>query len=400
MFFERTLGRRLESINASFPIILITGPRQVGKTTLFEKYRSEDREYVSLDDLQERNMAQNDPALFLQMHKPPLFIDEVQYAPQIFPYLKMTCDRTRRKGLFWLTGSQQFRLMRNVSESLAGRVAILDLQGLSQAEKLRRRVTPVFSPDIEFAPPIIDAKGVFKLLARGSFPALYGDEAIASDLFYSSYVRTYIERDVRDLVKVTDEHAFLTFMRVLSARTAQLLNYTEVAGDVDVSVNTVKSWMSVLETSGLVYLLRPYFNNLTSRAIKTPKLYFMDTGLCCYLNGIKTAESAFDSPIGGALLETYVVSEILKSHWHNAQSPFLYFYRDRNQREIDLIFEQNGLVYPVEIKKSANPSARDIRNFAVLREIGKTPGKGAVVCLNDKIFPLNRDVNIIPAGCL
>jgi predicted AAA+ superfamily ATPase len=274
------------------------------------------------------------------------------------------------------------------------------LQGLSQAEKLRRHRTPVFSPDIEFAPPLIDAKGVFDLLVRGSFPALYGDDVISYDLFYGSYVRTYIERDVRDMVKVADEHAFLTFMRVLSARTAQLLNYTEVAGDVDVSVNTVKSWLSILETSGLIYLLRPYFNNLTSRAIKTPKLYFMDTGLCCYLNGIKTTDAAFDSPISGALLETYAVSEILKSHWHNAQSPFLYFYRDRNQREIDLIFEQNGLVYPVEIKKSANPSARDIRNFAVLREIGKIPGKGAVICLNDKVFPLNRDVNMIPVGCI
>ena len=401
MYFKRTLSESLKNTSKTFPVVFITGPRQVGKTTLLEHCSSEDRTYVSLDDPQIRILAKNDPALFFQRYKIPVLIDEVQYAPELFSYIKMIADKEKKQGLFWLTGSQQFHLMKNISESLAGRVAILDLQGLSQSEKFNKPFRPPFLPanNLEKVADL-DLKSVYEIILKGSYPALYAREDIDRRLFYSSYLRTYLERDVRDLLKVSDEQKFVTFLKVAASRTGQLLNYADMARDVEVSQNTIKAWISILQTSGLIYLLQPYYNNITSRAIKTPKLYFLDTGLCCYLTGWNTPETLETGAMSGAIFETYIVSEIIKSYWHNGKQIQIYFYRDKEKKEIDILIEENGILYPVEIKKSANPTIRDIKNFSVLDSILKTKGQGAIICFSNNYLPLTSEVMTIPVSYL
>ena len=284
---------------------------------------------------------------------------------------------------------------------MAGRVAILDLQGLSQREKFNKPIQQPFLPanNLEKVADL-DLKSVYEIILKGSYPALYAREDVDRRLFYSSYLRTYLERDVRDLLKISDEQKFITFLQVAAARTGQLLNYADIARDVSVSQNTIKSWISILQTSGLIYLLQPYYNNITSRAIKTPKLYFLDTGLCCYLTGWNTSETLETSAMSGAIFETYVVSEIIKSYWHNGKQIQIYFYRDKEKKEIDILIEENGKLYPIEIKKSANPSTKDIKNFSVLDSISKPKGQGAIICFSNNYLPLNKDVTIIPVSYL
>ena len=400
MFFERIISTTIKKATETFPVVLITGPRQVGKTTVFEQYRELERTYITLDDPQARVLAQNDPALFLQTYKTPLFIDEIQYAPQLFPYIKMVVDREKQKGMFWLTGSQQFHLMRNVSESLAGRVAILELQGLSQAEKFHRKNQPFLPDNEEKANHTLDINEVYELILRGSYPELYANPNVDWDLFYSSYLKTYIEKDIRDLINISDESAFIKFMRVAAARTGQLLNYSDMASDVGVSVPTIKSWLSLLETSGLTFMLYPYSNNITNRAIKTPKLYFYDTGLVCYLTGWISANTLQNGAMSGAILETYVISEILKSYQYNGKSVNAYFYRDKEKKEIDLLIERNGAFYPIEIKRTAAPKESDVKNFNILALKNLPAGKGAIICFYENLLPLNREVNIIPISYL
>ncbi|MGV8094028.1 MAG: ATP-binding protein [Mangrovibacterium sp.] len=401
MYFERTLSKVIREVTETFPVVLITGPRQVGKTTILERAMEPSRTYVTLDDPQVRALAKNDPRLFLQAYQAPLFIDEIQYAPELFPYIKMAVDGAKQKGMFWLTGSQQFNLMKNVSESLAGRVAILELQGLSQAEKNKRNglsfLPGSITPDNR---PALDIYPLYELILRGSYPELYANTSINRSIFYASYLKTYLERDIRQLVRVTDEHRFITFVKVVAARTGQALNYNDMAKEVEVSVNTIKSWVSVLETSALIFLLPPYHNNIASRAVKTPKLYFWDTGLCSYLAGWETVETLANGAMNGPILETYVISEILKSYQHNGKSIHAWFYRDKDKKEIDLLMERDGLFYPVEIKRSASPKTNDVRHFEVLSRLGLPVGKGAIVCLYDKLLPLDSRTDIVPVSYL
>lgn len=396
MYYKRTLSKSLKEANEFFKVILLTGPRQVGKTTLFEHIKEPGRTYVSLDDMDTLMMAQEDPAHFFERFPPPVLIDEVQKAPNLFSHIKAIVDKSDKKGQFWLTGSQQFHLMKNVSESLAGRVAILDLQGLSQGEKAKDEMRPAFLPDIPLQTkrPACSTQEAFDAIVKGSFPQLL--DGTPPSLFYSAYARTYIERDVREILNVSNEHAFLKFLKVIAGRTGQALNYNDISRDIEISVNTVKSWVSVLETSGLIYLLPPYFRNLTKRAVKTPKMYFLDTGLCCYLTGIATGETALNHPMGGALFETYVVSEILKSYWHNGERPFAYFYRDAQGKEIDLILDKNGKLWPIEIKQTASPNPKMVKNFDVLDV--KERGKGALVCTASKFISMGNDVNVVPVS--
>jgi predicted AAA+ superfamily ATPase len=441
----RSLAKTIKQINKSFPVVLVTGPRQVGKTTLLEICADAQRNYVTLDDMQQRELARNDPALFLQSHKTPLTIDEVQYAPELFSAIKIIVDREKKNGLFWLTGSQKFHLMQGITESLAGRVAIVDLLGLSQAEMDRRaEVAEPFLPTPDWieqtAKHIKQPKSPQELYERiwlGSFPRLWitGDpdgagesdgsgygfgsgagagnldgsgfgyqhipySEINRDIFYKSYVQTYIQRDVRDQLNITDDIAFNRFLRTVAARTGQLLNYSDLARDVDIDHKTAKAWLSVLETSGLVYLLQPYHNNVTKRIIKTPKLYFLDTGLCSYLTQWPTAASLEAGAMSGAILETYMFSEILKSYWHNGKTPHFYYYRDTDQKEVDLIIETGEALYPIEFKKTANPSKAASKHFHVLEKLGKKVGHGAVLCFVEKSVPLSREVTAIPVGYL
>ena len=344
---KRTLATTVKQASSVFPVILLTGPRQVGKTTLLEDCKEEARNYVTLDDLDQRELAQNDPVLFLQTHTPPVIIDEAQYTPNLFSAIKIIVDRDKRPGLFWLTGSQKFHLMRNISETLAGRVAIIDMLGLSQSEIFNRSDNSLpFLPTLEWikhsqltAKTNMNLFDIYRSIWLGSFPKIVLNPNVPRDIFYNSYIQTYIQRDVRALTRVGDEMAFTRFLKATAARTAQLINYADLARDVDVDQKTIKAWISILETSGLVYLLQPYHNNVTSRMIKTPKLYFLDTGLCSYLTQWSSPESLEAGAMSGSIIETYMLTEILKSYWHNGKAAHFYFYRDRDQKEVDLLIE-------------------------------------------------------------
>lgn len=402
MYIKRTIEKVIERVNKSFPVMLITGPRQVGKTTVFKNCELEPRRYVSLDTLDNRELARNDPALFLERFPAPVLIDEIQYAPQLFPYIKAIVDEKQENGMYWLTGSQQFHLMKNVTESLAGRVGVLRLQGFSQNEKLATPNAEPFIPTKEFiekkakTSKPINWKELSHIIWKGSYPKLYDADDNDWELFYESYVQTYVERDIRELTAVSNESDFIKFIKSAAARTGQLLNYADMAADVGVSQPTIKAWISILQTSGIIYLLQPYSRNFTTRVVKTPKMYFMDTGLAAYLTAWRTPETLELGAMNGAFLETYVVSEIIKSYWHNGRSPSIFFYRDKNMKEIDLIIEENGKLYPIEIKKKSNPDKNDIKSFSALEKSGLIIGEGAVLCLCQTHLPITANVNKIP----
>lgn len=406
MFTPRTLAKTIRQANGTFPILLVTGPRQVGKTTLLEHCATKSRAYVSLDDLSARQLAQEDPALFLQRYPPPVLIDEIQYAPALFPFIKIAVDGFKKCGQFWLTGSQPFHLMRNVSESLAGRVAILRLLGLSLAE-LKGKASPArpFLPTPETlrkhkAQRGLSLSEVYKTIWTGSYPGVALHPKTNREIFYSSYLQTYIERDVRDLARVGDERSFVKFVRAAAARTGQLLNMADLARDVDIDPKTAKSWLSILETSGLIYLLEPYHTNVTKRLIKSPKLYFLDAGLCCHLTRWTSPEALEAGAMSGALLETFLFSEILKSYWFNGKEGSFYYYRDKDGAEVDLLIEENGVFYPMEFKKTSHPGKEAIRNFGALENLNIPLGHGGVVCLADRWLPLTSKVDIIPISYL
>ncbi len=405
--FPRTMQKVIAQVSATFPALLVTGARQVGKTTLLAACSKGERGYVTLDDLDERQLAQRDPALFFQLHRPPLIIDEVQYAPGLFPHMKLLIDREGTNGLFWLTGSQKFNLMKGITESLAGRVAILDLLGFSEKEKDgKASMHNPFLPTPEWLeqakPTALDqaVDEVYRRIWQGSFPAVCKNPDASRDIFYNSYLQTYIERDVKSGLGVGSELAFFNFIRAAAARTGQLLNYADLARDVDIDRKTAKAWLSALETSGLVKLLEPYHNNIGVRLAKTPKLYFLDTGLAAFLTGWDSPASLEAGAMNGAMLETHVFAEMLKSHWHNGRYPNLYFYRDADKREIDFLFEQNMILYPVEVKKTATPSLSASKSFACLERLKKKIGPGMVICMREGVMPLSRAVTAVNIGYL
>lgn len=405
-YIKRTLEQTIIDASMAFKVILLTGPRQVGKTTLLQKLKEPERSYVSLDEPDTRFAAKRDPAGFINRLKFPVLVDEVQYVPELFPYIKAVVDRTRETGLFWLTGSQQFSMMKNVSESLAGRVAIFDLRGISLAEEQGRARTRPFIPTVEFlrereqlADPL-SVEEVFEKIWRGSYPHVVADRGKNWHRFYQSYVSTYIERDVRDYLKIDDLMSFHNFIQVAAARTGQMLNYREVSKGAGVSEPTVKSWFNVLRATGLVTILQPYFRNTAKRLLKTPKFYFMDTGLCCFLTKWTNPEVLEKGAMAGAILETYAVSEIIKSHIHNGSSAPIYYYADKEKREVDLLIERDGYIHPVEIKKTASVRNSGFRGFNFLRSI-KTPiGHGCVLCFHKALLPFSREIDIVPIGYL
>jgi len=334
-------------------------------------------------------------------------IDEIQYAPELLPYIKMAVDKEQRPGMFWLTGSQQFHLMKGVSESLAGRVGIVQLLGLSRREMLGMGETSTpFLPTPEeltrreaeaSALPLMD---LYRLIWRGSFPTMALKPETDRDLFFSSYVQTYLQRDIRDLARVGDEMTFLRFLRTAAARTAQLLNLAEFARDADIAPNTAKNWLSILQASGIVYLLEPYHSNVTKRLTKTPKLYFLDTGLCAWLTSWSSPETLEAGAAAGSMLETWIVTELLKSWWHNGRPAPFYFYRDKDQKEVDLLIVQDGTLYPLEIKKSASPGKETVRHFQALSKLNLPVGPGGVLCLAERSLPLTAAKVSIPVGFL
>lgn len=414
-YIKRLLEKDIIENSKSFPVILICGPRQVGKTTILEKLSNRQINYVSLDDPLERKSAIEDPSLFLETHKAPLIIDEIQYATDLLPYIKMKVDQVRLEafnsnvsstGLYYLTGSQMFTMMQNVSESLAGRVGIIDMYGLSYSEIIGKE-QDFFLPTLERCKkreefPRPDVIEVFETILRGSFPALYQDKNISTEKFYNGYLRTYLERDIRNLINIKEETKFLNFMSAVAARTGQELNYDNLARDAEIDNKTAKNWLSFLRTSGLIFLLQPYSNNPTTRAIKSPKMYFTDTGLACYLAGYSDARTLEKSAINGNIFETYVVMEIVKSFVNDNKDPRLYlnFYRDSNQVEIDLTITMNNIVYPIEIKKTKSPNKSMIKNFSILNKGEKEIGEGGIICMIDRILPLDNKNIAIPIQCI
>jgi predicted AAA+ superfamily ATPase len=404
-YVKRTLEAAVKRMNSSFSVVMVTGPRQVGKTTILRNCDS-NRRYVSLDKLELRTLACENPDLFLQRFPPPVLIDEVHHAPQLLPYIKAIVDERLEKGLFWLTGSQQFHLMKGVSESLAGRVGILQLQGFSLNELHGTPAIEKFVPTTQWldnrasSVSNLSYENIFERIWRGSYPVLYENPDMDWEDFYSSYLQTYVERDIRELVNIGDEIAFTKFITAIASRTGQLLNYSDIAKDIGKNVPTVQRWMSLLVASGLVYLLYPYAQSIGNRMIKMPKVYFLDTGLACYLTRWTSPTVLEAGAKCGEMLETFVISEILKTYWHNGRLPNFSFYRDKEKHEIDLIIEDNGLLYPIEIKKTSNPTAKDIKHFDILEKNGLKVGDGAVVCLAQTYIPLTKNVNIVPLNYL
>ena len=405
-YIKRSLEKVVLQVSKEYPVVLISGPRQVGKTTMLKKLmEGTDRNYVTLDDLQERALAKNDPEMFLQLHKPPVLIDEVQYAPELFSMIKLIVDKEHRKGDFWLTGSQIFDLMKGVQESLAGRVAVLSLSSLSQTEIYGGEDRP-FQIEIEHlmkrkeGRTSADLQEIFRRIFQGSMPAIVSNEVSNNSIFYGSYLSTYIERDVRNLSDSIDSLKFLRFLTAVAARCSQMLNVNEIARDADINLKQAKDWMGILETLGIIFYLHPFSNNMLKRLVKTPKYYFYDTGLVAYLTKWSSPETLENGAMNGAILENYVVSEIRKSYLNSGKAPFMYYYRDKDAREIDIVLEQNGELNPIEIKKSANPAPEILRSFSVLEKTGLNRGKGAVICMKMDLSAFDQENFIIPVWLL
>ena len=402
MYIKRHLETAvLERANEKGAIV-VTGARQVGKTTMIEKIKPKIAK-VTFDDLAVRNRAIDEPSAFLQLNPPPIFIDEVQYAPEIFSYIKLYLDKSRHKGDYFLTGSQSFELMKNVTESLAGRAGVLELLGLSLREIRKEKWNEPFIPTLDYLlqrkekKTNMQIKEVWKIIHRGSMPELYAQPDFNWQNFYSDYVKTYIERDVRKLTQVADEADFLKFMTVCASMTGNLLNLASVARDVGISEPTAKRWLSILRTSGIVYLLKPYSNNAIKRTVKTPKLYFLDTGLAAYLTRWLTAETLSEGAVSGQFFETFVISELLKSYLNAGKEEDFYFLRDSNGKEIDLLIFQDNTLFPLEIKQHANPTKKDIIHFSMLDSIKNVNiGEGGVLCLSQDLLPLSDKYRIIP----
>lgn len=413
MYIRRAAEDVVRRISATFPVLLVTGPRQAGKSTMLEHLAEPERKVVTLDDPDIRYLAKSDPGLFMQRFTPPVLIDEIQYATELLPYIKIAVDRSRRSGDYWITGSQSFVMMKNVSETLAGRVGIVNLLGLSASE-IKGMRSEAFTIDPErLLRRVNEAKRqnlteIYARIFKGSMPKLYADTAVDWETYYRSYVDTYLKRDIRDLTQVADEMAFFNFMTVVAARTAKPVIYEEIASASGISSPTAKKWLSILISSGIVALVQPYHNNVLKRVTKMPLLHFLDTGLCAYLLRWGNPEVLEKGAMSGAFFESYVFSEIYKSYLNAGKEPPIFYYRDKDQREIDLLIYQDGTLYPIEIKKSASPGKEAVKHFRVLDPVAKPEksdespgiktkiGNGAVICMAENLLPLDTHNWCVP----
>lgn len=404
MYIQRSMESKLKYLAAHFPAVMVCGARQVGKTTLLNQIKDEmgQIQYVTLDYPRIRTLAKEDPELFLQQYQPPLIIDEIQYAPELLPYIKIRIDQTQQNGLYYLTGSQMFHLMKNVSESLAGRVGILSMYSLSRAEIENRDSVPFLPCNIRNTESTDTITEIFEKIYRGGMPRMITDQELSPEDYFGAYMQTYLERDIRDLITVRDESKFLKFISCAAARAGQEVNLADMSKDIGVDRKTADGWLSILVSSGLVYLLHPYYGNTIKRIIKRPKLYFMDTGLACYLTLWNNPRALELSAMAGAMFENYVISEIIKgyvNHGIDVRSRFCY-YRDNNQKEIDLMILENNKIYPIEIKKSADPGKDALKNFSVLNNLSEEIGEGAVICMSPMIVPLDEKNKLVPIKCI
>lgn len=413
MYIKRAIEETVINLSKMFPVILVTGPRQVGKTTLLQKIAEKERKYVTLDDPDVRYLAKHDPALFMQRYTPPVLIDEIQYATELLPYLKIYADTSKRKGDIWITGSQVFKLMQNVSESLAGRVGIVNLLGLSSAE-IYGYPNESFSTEPERLMKRMETTSrknlneIYARIFKGSMPALYADSNIDWEIYYRSYIDTYLQRDIRDLAQVADEMSFYHFMTVAAAHTAKPIVYEELASAAGISAPTAKKWLSILVSSQIIALIQPYYNNALKRVVKMPLMHFLDTGLAAYLLKWGNPETLEKGAMSGAFFESYAFSEIYKSYLNVGKEPPLFYYRDKDQKEIDLLIYQNGTLFPIEMKKAASPGKSAVKNFKVLNavqdpkkfgnvnELKTDIGYGSVICMAQDLLPLDEKNWYVP----
>lgn len=397
---KREIVDKFRDLSKTRKVILVTGARQVGKSTLMLNLKEKDREYITLDDMTLRSLAKNDPKLFLINHPGKIIIDEVQYAPELFPYIKIEVDKSNEKGRIWLTGSQKFSLMKNVSESLAGRISILEMSPLSYREKEKIKSSEFNPADIKVNNKI-SFNDIFKHIFIGGMPEYIVDD-INRNQFFEDYIQTYLERDIRQLTQVGDLNRFRKFMVAVAARTGEVLNYHSLAEDADIDATTAKRWLSILEASDIIYLLQPYSNNILNRTIKSPKIIFIDTGLCAYLCGWSSKETLENSSTSGQFLETFIISEIIKNMRNSIRklNYKIFYYRDRDQKEIDLIFEMDNTIYPFEIKKTAKPVSSMISNFKILENKNLNVGSGGLLCFYPDIISLDEKNKSYPISVL
>ena len=414
-YVSRTMEKTIKKFIGKYPVIMVIGPIQVGKTTLLNylKLKSSKKiNYVTLDDMLIRTQANEDPELFLRTHEAPLIIDEFQYAPNLLTYIKIIIDEARQNEIFnskeeagtmyYLTGSKVFETMKDVSESLAGRVGIFDLFAFSDRE-LYKMEEPIFNPQIDIIRKVkptkrLSTNQIFERIIKGSYPDVQAGREVSIENYYSNYIRTYIERDIRQLINIKNEIKFTKFISAVAARTGQEFNASKIGTEIGIDGKTAEEWISILKNTGIIYLLQSYSNNNATRAVRTQKVYFMDTGLACYLTGYTDNEVLKKSSYSGAIFETYIISEIIKSYSNNGIDPkrYLYFYRDSNQKEIDLLIINNNTVYPVEIKKSSNPGISAIKNFNVVDKFNMNNGNGIVLCLCRDINALDNNNYLVP----
>jgi predicted AAA+ superfamily ATPase len=404
MLVPRTLSGLLETAVKGFPATLVTGPRQSGKTTLLRSHFGATHRYVSLEAPHIRERALADPVGFLGDHPPPVILDEIQHTPALLSYLQAAIDEDRRPGRWLLSGSQSFPLLQGTSESLAGRVAILTLLPLSWSEiehraRAQDSVEAVLDELLEARPATTapSRPDLAQWLLRGGFPQLWSDPGLDRQLWLASYVQTYLERDVRSVLGVRDLGAFQTFLRLAAARTGQVLNLADLARDAGISPPTVRQWLSVLEASHQIFLLRPHFENLGKRLVKSPKLYWLDTGLVCFLLGLKDEDAVLQGPMAGALFETAVVAELAKLFYHRGLPPALWYWRSQDGWEVDVLVELRGKLHPVEVKLTATPRPVHVENVVRWRSLaGDKAGSGLVVTRAEEASALVPGVRVTP----
>jgi predicted AAA+ superfamily ATPase len=410
-YIRREIESTLLDVSKNYAAVMVTGPRQVGKTTTLRRLAESGRTQVTLDDMEARQLAKTDPETFLSLHEPPLLIDEVQYAPELFSRIKIETDNGAAPGSYWMTGSQPFRLMKLAQESLAGRVALLHMSSLSQREIYGDR-SPAGGTDAPFSLELdklreraagrtsIDTARQYERVWKGSLPGHVSGQYPQRDIFYSSYLQTYIGRDIKDMYAEADDLQFADFIRAAACRAGQMLNIHDIALDVGVSDETAKRWLGLLEKSDVIFYLRPYSNNLLKRTVKTPKMYFFDTGLVAYLTKYSSPEILMNGAINGAILENYVVSEIVKSYGNRGLEATCHYYRDKDGKEIDLVMESDGELHPIEIKKTATPPTELARTFGVLDKARMPRGTGAIICTKQELSAIDRNTLIVPVWAI
>lgn len=406
-YINRELERKFLKMNKVFKALLVTGARQVGKSTMLRHLaENTGRTFVSMDDKRNRELARRDPGLFFQTFKTPILIDEVQKAPELFEHIKMICDETNENGLFWLTGSESKKLLKNAGDSLAGRVCILKMYSLSLKEKLG--ITSIVDISYTFEDltereklfPEYDVNKIYEHIWKGGMPAIQNFDAEQMNSYYSSYIETYLMRDAVDDNGISDTEGFRRVLSACAAFAGNLVNYSDLATAGGVSVPTAKNWVKVLQTMGIVFLLDTYSNNELKRLVKTPKLYFCDTGLAAYLSMWTSKDVLMNGAASGHYFENYVVGELLRNTAYGESNVNMTYYRDTNQKEIDVVIEENGVLHPIEIKKATNPERKIVKAFDVLNVSSNELGKGLVICMTDRTFPIDENNYMVPAHIL